>query len=120
VPPALVGPIPVGADQRNHLRYLGAAGHVIAGRALIALLSGVDSVPKEQVVWALEAISGMSYGDDGARWTVWWHDLPVEITTGRTGADELDATVDIAAGQSSVAAREYTSGTSRSTNHESA
>jgi hypothetical protein len=120
VPPAPVGPIPAGGDQPNYLRYVGTTGHVIAGSALFALLSGDYGIPKEQVIWALEAISGMSYGDDVARWTAWSHDLPVEITTDRTGADELDSTVGIVAGQSSVAAGEHTSGTPRSTNHEAA
>jgi hypothetical protein len=33
----------------------------------------------EEVVCALEAISGMAYGDDQDRWSAWWEGLPIEI-----------------------------------------
>jgi hypothetical protein len=43
------------------------------------LLQVDDAIPREEVVWALEAISGMAYGDDKDGWAAWRSDLPAEI-----------------------------------------
>jgi hypothetical protein len=46
---------------------------------LIGLLRSDDTIARKEVTWALEAISGMAYGDDQERWTAWWNALPTEI-----------------------------------------
>jgi hypothetical protein len=66
-------------DRVLAIRYIGADGHVLAADALIGLLRGDESISREEVVWALEAISGMAYGDDQDRWSAWWETLPIEI-----------------------------------------
>ena len=46
--------------------------------ALIDLLGHDDAIAREEVTWALEAISGIPYGDDPDRWTAWFSTLPSE------------------------------------------
>jgi predicted RNA-binding Zn-ribbon protein involved in translation (DUF1610 family) len=65
------------------IRNMGAEGYVVGAGALIRLLGNDDAIPAEAVIWALEAISGMAYGDDNERWAAWWSSLPVEIREGR-------------------------------------
>ena len=65
------------------IRNMGAEGYVVGAGALIRLLGNDDAIPAEAVIWALEAISGMAYGDDDERWAAWWSSLPVEIREGR-------------------------------------
>jgi predicted RNA-binding Zn-ribbon protein involved in translation (DUF1610 family) len=102
------------------IRWSGTAGHVLAGSALVELLTDEDSAPKEEIVWALEAISGVSYGDDVARWTSWWQSLPAGIAQAGLGANQPQMTSGAAIEQSSVAAGEYNTRAIRSTDHESA
>ena len=52
-------------DRILAVRHLGAAGYFLGADALIDLSRGDgDMIPREEVVWALEMISGMAYGDD--------------------------------------------------------
>jgi len=66
-------------DRILAIRTIGMEGYVVGADALIGLLRGDDAIPREEIVWALEAISGMTYGDDQDRWTAWWSSLPAEI-----------------------------------------
>jgi hypothetical protein len=82
--------IPTVLDQRAKImdrilavRGMGWTGHVLGADALIELLRDGSEVPKEEVVWSLEAISGMAWGDDLERWTTWWENLPQEVRAGR-------------------------------------
>jgi hypothetical protein len=50
------------------------------GISLIELLSGVAPIPIEEVVWSLEAISGLALVDDRVRWTQWWGSLTKDAT----------------------------------------
>ena len=61
------------------IRNIGSEGYILGADALIGLLQGDDAIPREEVVWALEAISGMAYGDDKDRWAAWRSELPAEI-----------------------------------------
>jgi len=61
---------------------------VLGADALIGLLRGDDAIPREEVVWALEAVSGMTYGDDQDRWAAWWKSLPTEIREAHSGHDK--------------------------------
>jgi hypothetical protein len=66
-------------DRILAIRNMGIEGYVLGADALIGLLQVDDAIPREEVVWALEAISGMAYGDDKDRWATWRSDLPAEI-----------------------------------------
>jgi hypothetical protein len=65
-------------DRVLAVRALGWSGHVLGADSLIDLLRGGGEVPKEEVVWSLEMISGMAWGDDLDRWSAWWDGLPKE------------------------------------------
>jgi hypothetical protein len=58
---------------------MGSNGYVWGADALSGLLGNDDVIPREQVTWALEAISGMAYGDDPDRWKAWWNEVHTEI-----------------------------------------
>jgi hypothetical protein len=51
----------------------------LATTVLVGLWCVLDVIPRQEVTWALEAISGMAYGDDPDRWAAWWNELPTEI-----------------------------------------
>ena len=57
---------------------MGQAGYALGADTLIGLLRSDDEIPPEEVVWSLEAISGLVLGDDPDRWTAWWQSLPEE------------------------------------------
>jgi hypothetical protein len=82
-----LGVIPVIQDPRANplervqaIRELGRAGYVLGADALIELLAADDQVPRDEVVWSLEAISGHAAGADSKRWEAWWDGLP-ELAT---------------------------------------
>ena len=81
--------IPIAADPRakvmdriQAIRDLGRAGYVLGADVLIDLLRAEDPVPRREVVWALEAISGLALGEDVGRWEAWWAGLPRAATCG--------------------------------------
>ncbi len=69
-------------DRILAIRTMGIEGHVLGADALIDLLRRDDAIPREVVVWALEAISGMAYGDDADRWAAWRSSLPLNSAAG--------------------------------------
>ena len=66
-------------DRILAIRSLGTRGYALGADTLIKLLQRDDAIPSEEIVWALEAISGMSYGEDRDRWADWWSSLPEEV-----------------------------------------
>ena len=68
---------------RYRRQYLGFGRTCPWRGAHVNLLRGDDTVPHDEVIWALEAISGMTYGDDQDRWSLWWQGLPVEVREAR-------------------------------------
>ena len=56
----------------------GGVGYAIAARTLMGQLHAEDPVPQEEVVWALEAISGLALGHDEERWQNWLDSLPAD------------------------------------------
>jgi hypothetical protein len=78
-------------DRILAIRHLGTEGHVLGAGALIDRLRGDETVPRDEVVWALEAISGMTYGADQDRWSLWWQGLPPAVRDARRwyGAEEF-------------------------------
>lgn len=62
------------------VRELGRAGYVVGADSLIELLGTDETLPREEVVSALESISGLALGDDRERWEEWWNALPAEAT----------------------------------------
>jgi predicted RNA-binding Zn-ribbon protein involved in translation (DUF1610 family) len=66
-------------DRILAIRNMGSKGFVLGADALIGLLGREDAIPREELTWALEAISGMAYGDDPGRWIAWWNSLPAEV-----------------------------------------
>ena len=65
-------------DRITAIRTMGSEGYFVGTDILIGLLQSDDSIPREEVVWALEAISGMANGDDHNRWAAWWSGLASE------------------------------------------
>ena len=65
-------------DRIQAIRDMGRVGYVLGADTLIDLLQDGDQTLKEELVWALEAISGLAWGDDPDRWRAWWDDLAVE------------------------------------------
>jgi len=94
---ALAGRIvPIIRDHRAKLmdrvlavREMGRLGFVVGTDALIDLLREPGEMPKEEVVWSLEAISGLVLGDDPDRWGAWFSGLPRE-DIGETAAPPLN------------------------------
>jgi hypothetical protein len=66
-------------DRIEAIRGLGTAGYVLGADILIDILRDPAEVPREEVVWALEAISGLNLGDDPDAWDRWWDALPAEV-----------------------------------------
>jgi hypothetical protein len=66
-------------DRILAVRHMGSQGYVLAGGALIGLLGHDDAIPRDEIIWALEAISGMASSDDPDRWAAWWVMLPAEV-----------------------------------------
>jgi hypothetical protein len=55
---------------------MGRAGYVVGAEALIELLREDGEIPRAEIIWSLEAISGLNHGHDIKRWTQWWDKLP--------------------------------------------
>jgi hypothetical protein len=66
-------------DRIEAIRGMGTAGYVLGADALIDVLRDPGEVPREEVVWALESISGLTLGDDPDGWERWWHATPAEV-----------------------------------------
>ena len=73
------------------IRDMGSKGHILGTDALIGLLRSDDDIPREPVIWALEAIAGMAYGDGPDLWTAWWNGLPADIRERRRQHETLAA-----------------------------
>jgi len=67
------------------VRDMGRAGFTLGADALIDLLRDADADLHEEVVWALENISGIACGDKVAAWRAWWESLPAEALPGEEG-----------------------------------
>ncbi len=65
-------------DRVQAVRELGRVGYAIGAEALVGQLEAGNPVPQEEVVWALEAISGLALGHDPERWREWLEGLPSE------------------------------------------
>ena len=82
-------------DRILAIRALGWAGNVLGADALIGLLGAGGEIPKEEIVWSLEAISGMVWGDDLNRWSDWWDGLPQDEREGRGPRSDYGGAVSI-------------------------
>lgn len=67
-------------DRVQGIREMGRTGYVLGADALIEMLGVEDLVSEEELVWALEAISGLALGHERRRWEAWWERLPQEAT----------------------------------------
>jgi hypothetical protein len=63
-------------DRIQAIREIGKAGYVLGADALIKLLGDDDETHREEVIWSLEAISGLALADDVAAWRRWFNGLP--------------------------------------------
>src|SRR5262249_14307479 len=89
--------LPVVRDRRARrgdrilaIRELGGAGYLLGADALIELLREDGDIPKEEIVWSLEMISGRVWGDDSDRWQAWWDDLPMTGTLPQSDGSSLE------------------------------
>ena len=46
---------------------------------MIDVLHDPGEIPREELLWALESISGLTLGNDLDAWDSWWNGLPVEV-----------------------------------------
>jgi hypothetical protein len=83
-------------DRIMAIRSMGIGAYAVGADALIDLLRSVETIPKEELVWALEAISGMAYGEDHDRWAAWWSTLPAEIREWRSRPERAGETAAVA------------------------
>jgi hypothetical protein len=65
-------------ERIGAIREMGKAGYLLGVDALIEVLANDDKIPDQEVVWSLEAISGLALGDDIAKWRAWFNQLPVD------------------------------------------
>jgi hypothetical protein len=76
-------------DRTLAIREMGSNGYALGADALIGLLGNDDAIASEEVTWALEAISGMAYGDDPDGWTAWFSTLPSEARERRRQPEKV-------------------------------
>jgi len=57
------------------VRTMGGEGYTVGADTLIGLLRSGGEIPREELVWALESISGLTLGDDPEAWIMWWQSL---------------------------------------------
>jgi hypothetical protein len=66
-------------DRIFAIRKLGSRGYAQGPNSLIAILETESSIPSEEIIRALESISGQVVGGDPNRWKAWWSNVPAEI-----------------------------------------
>jgi hypothetical protein len=64
-------------DRVRAIREWRKAGYPMGADALIDRLREPGEIPREEIVWALRSVSGMTWGDEPERWRAWWDDLAV-------------------------------------------
>jgi hypothetical protein len=63
--------------ERIHaVRAMGLEGYALGADTLIDLLRTGCEIPREELVWSLESISGLTLGADPEVWAAWWESLP--------------------------------------------
>jgi len=63
--------------ERIHaVRTMGMEGYTLGADSLIGLLRIGSEIPREELVWALESISGLTLGDNPDPWATWWEAVP--------------------------------------------
>jgi hypothetical protein len=67
-------------ERIQAIREMGRTGYVLGADVLIQLLGADDQIPSEELIWSLEAISGLALGDDREGWEDWWKSLSSEAT----------------------------------------
>jgi hypothetical protein len=78
-------------DRTLAIRDMGSNGYALGADVLIGLLGNDEAIAREEVTGALEAISGMAYGDDRDRWTAWFSTLPSEARERRRQPEKVPA-----------------------------
>lgn len=63
-------------DRILALRSWAVEGHAIGAEGVISLLDEPGTIPKEEAIWALRMVSGMTWGDEPGRWRDWYKGLP--------------------------------------------
>jgi hypothetical protein len=63
-------------DRVHAVRMMGAEGYALGSDTLIGLLRAGSEIPGDELVWALESISGLTLGRDPEAWARWWEGLP--------------------------------------------
>ncbi|WP_165221087.1 hypothetical protein [Aquisphaera insulae] len=63
-------------DRLRAVRNLGRHGYVLGSETLIDLLDDPGEIPREEIVWSLECISGEPHGGDRRAWREWRDRVP--------------------------------------------
>ena len=61
-------------DRILAIRDWKKAGVTLGADTLIELLRKPEDINKDEIIWSLNAVSGMPWGDDPDRWQAWWDD----------------------------------------------
>jgi hypothetical protein len=73
-------------DRIHAVRTMGTEGYALGADVLIDLLKSSSAIPREELIWALESISGLTLGDDVQAWLRWWEAVPQ--AAGRTAQSQ--------------------------------
>jgi hypothetical protein len=65
-------------DRILAVREMGKAGYSFGADVLIGLLDEDQEIPKKEIIWALETISGRVLNDSPSAWDAWLDQLPAE------------------------------------------
>jgi hypothetical protein len=74
--PIAQDPNAIGMDRIQAIREMGRIGYVLGADALIDLLGQEDQIPAEEIIWSLESMSGLAFGNHVERWMDWFDHLP--------------------------------------------
>ena len=66
-------------DRIHAVRAMGLEGYALGADSLIGLLRTESEIPRGELAWALESISGLTKGDDPEAWAAWWKGIPEQV-----------------------------------------
>ena len=88
-------------DRIHAVRTMGMEGYALGADALIDLLRTGGDIPSEELVWALESISGLVQGADPEAWAAWWASVPEKARSCSDSSDPGGTTIGTTIGRGS-------------------
>lgn len=75
-------------ERSRAIRRLGSEGFFIGADALIEIVRTGSAELVAEAIWALEGISGFSYGNDVGAWSTWRETVAAPLLVNRTTVRE--------------------------------